>query len=129
MILVFDAKCVLCSTWVRFILKRDHRRMFRFAPLQGAAGRALLERAGLYPDDLQTLLLVDDEKSWQYTAAIFQVLHQLGGIWRLAWICWLVPAPLRDAAYRWAARNRYRLFGKRDNCVLPTPADTDRFLN
>jgi predicted DCC family thiol-disulfide oxidoreductase YuxK len=128
-IIVFDAQCLLCNGWVRFLLKHDRRHVFRFASIQGAGGRALLAQAGLQLDGLQTLLLVDGSRSWQHTAAIFRVLHALGGPWRLAWIGWLVPAPLRDALYRWVARHRYRLFGRSESCLMPRPADAGRFLD
>jgi predicted DCC family thiol-disulfide oxidoreductase YuxK len=128
-IIVFDAQCLLCNGWVRFLLKHDRRHVFRFASIQGARGRALLAQAGLQVDGLQTLLLVDGSRSWQHTAAIFRVLHALGWPWRLAWIGWLAPAPLRDALYRWVARHRYRLFGRADSCLRPEPADAARFLD
>lgn len=129
MIVVFDAQCLLCDGWVRFLLRHDKHQRLRFASIQGAQGLALLQRAGLQVDGLQTLLLVDGERSWQHTAAILRVLHGLGGFWRLAWLGWLVPAPIRDALYRWLARNRYRWFGRSETCLLP-PADAAwRFLD
>jgi predicted DCC family thiol-disulfide oxidoreductase YuxK len=114
---------------VRFLLRHDKRHVLRFASIQGAAGRQLLADAGLKIDGLQTLLLVDGKASWQHTAAIFRVLHALGWPWRLAWALWLIPAPLRDAAYRWMARNRYRLRGRSESCVLPPQDYAARFLD
>lgn len=129
MIVVFDAHCLLCSGWVQFLLRHDRRGVFRFASIQGATGRSLLAQAGLRPEGLQTLLLVDGEHTWQHTSAILRVLHALGWPWRLAWVGWLVPAPLRDAAYRLAARNRYALFGRSDTCLVPPPDQARRFLD
>ena len=129
MIIVFDAHCLLCSGWVHFLLKHDRRRVFRFASIQGAQGQALLARAGLRVDGLQTLLLVDGERTWQHTAAILRVLDALGWPWRAAWVGWIVPAPLRDAAYRPVARNRYRLFGRSASCLVPPPDEAARFLD
>jgi predicted DCC family thiol-disulfide oxidoreductase YuxK len=129
LIVVFDAHCLLCSAWVRFLLRHDRRGVFRFASMQGGTGRKLLEQAGLRPDGLQTLLLVDRAASWTHTAAILRVLHALGGLWRLAWLAWIVPAPMRDSAYRWLARRRYRLFGRSEECLLPPPAQRARFLD
>ena len=88
MIVVFDAQCLLCDGWVRFLLRHDKRRVLRFASIQGANGQALLAHAGLHVDGLQTLLLVDGDRSWQHTAAILRVLHALGWPWRLAWTAW-----------------------------------------
>lgn len=128
-IVVFDAHCLLCSRWVKFLLKFDRRGVFRFASIQGEAGQALLAAAGLRVDRLETLLLVDGNRSWQHTAAILRVLHALGWPWRAAWLGWLLPAPIRDAAYRLVARNRYVLFGRSETCLMP-PADyAKRFLD
>jgi predicted DCC family thiol-disulfide oxidoreductase YuxK len=79
-------------------------------------------------EDLQTLLLVDGDKSYQHTAALLRVVHQLGWIWRLMWVGWLVPAPLRDVAYRFIARNRYRVLGRREQCFMPSAEDASRFI-
>ena len=106
MIVVFDAKCLLCSGWVRFLLARPRGRRIRFASMQGATGRRLLLDAGLQPDNLQTLLVLEGGRAWQDTAAILRVLDALGWPWKLAWAGWLVPAPLRDGMYRWVARRR-----------------------
>ncbi len=129
MIIVFDAQCLLCNAWGQFLLRHDRRGVFRFASIQGATGRRLLAEAGLQVDGLQTLLLVDGSRSWQHTAAILRVLHGLGWPWRLAWVGWLIPSPLRDALYRWVARHRYRLFGRSETCLLPPPGTAMRFLD
>lgn len=129
MIVVFDGQCLLCNGWVRFLLRHDPAQHIRFASIQSTAGQQLLAQAGLQVDGLQTLLVIDGERSWQHTAAILRVLHQLGWPWRLAWMGWLVPAPLRDALYRWVARNRYRIWGRSDTCMVPSPETAARFLD
>lgn len=129
MIVVFDAQCLLCSRWVRFLLKHDRKGIFRFASIQGETGKALLTQSKLKAEGLQTLLLVDGSQTWQHTAAIFRVLHQLGWPWRMAWVAWLFPAPLRDSIYRWIARNRYRVFGRSETCLVPLADEAQRFLD
>jgi predicted DCC family thiol-disulfide oxidoreductase YuxK len=129
MIVVFDAQCLLCSRWVQFLLRRDRHAVLRFASIQGRAGQALLAQAGLRVQGLDTLLLVDGERSWQHTGAILRVLHALGWPWRAAWLLWPIPAPLRDGAYRLIARNRYGLFGRSDTCLVPSPDHSARFLD
>lgn len=129
MIIVFDAHCLLCSRWVKFLLQFDRKGVFRFASIQGTAGQALLAREGLRVDGLQTLLLVDGDRSWQHTGAILRVLHALGWPWRLAWLLWVVPAPVRDAAYRLVARNRYSWFGRSETCLVPPADHSRRFLD
>jgi predicted DCC family thiol-disulfide oxidoreductase YuxK len=121
-IVVFDAQCLLCSGWVRFLLRHDRRGTFRFASIQGATGQRLLAQAGLQVDGLQTLLLVDGSRTWQHTAAILRILHALGWPWRLVWVGWLVPPIARDGLYRSIARHRYQIFGRSDVCLTP-PAD------
>jgi predicted DCC family thiol-disulfide oxidoreductase YuxK len=129
MIVVFDAQCLLCNGWVQFLLRHDHQRSFKFASIQGAVGRQLLARNGLKVDGLETLLLVDEPRTWQHSAAIFRVLHALGWPWRLAWLAWLIPSFLRDPLYRLVARNRYRIFGRSETCILPPPDHAARFLD
>lgn len=128
MIVVFDANCLLCSYWVRFLLKHDVSQTIRFASLQTAIGKKLLADAGLQVDGLDTLLVLDGAVSFQHTAAIFRILRNLGWPWKLALAAKIVPAPLRDAAYRWIARHRYRLFGRSDTCLMPTADNAHRFL-
>jgi predicted DCC family thiol-disulfide oxidoreductase YuxK len=129
MIVVFDAQCLLCNGWVKFLLRHDRHGLFRFASMQGHTGRALLEKAGLDVSGLQTLLLVDGEQAWQHTEAILRILDELGWPWRAAWLAGLVPRPLRDGAYRWVARNRDRLFGRSSTCMLPSEEHATRFLD
>jgi predicted DCC family thiol-disulfide oxidoreductase YuxK len=128
-IVVFDAKCLLCSGWVRFLVRHDHKGTLQFASIQGETGKRLLSEHGLQVTGLQTLLLVDGDKAWLHTAAIFRVLSALGWPWRMVWVGWLVPAFIRDRMYRLVAKNRYRIFGRSDVCMLP-PANCDhRFLD
>lgn len=129
MIVVFDAQCLLCNSWVQFLLKHDKQGIFQFAAIQGDVGGKLLANAGLKIESLQTLLLVDGQQSWQHTDAILRVLQALGWPWRLAGVARLIPAPLRDAMYRVIARNRYQWFGKSEQCLMPDPAVAMRFLD
>lgn len=128
MIIVFDAHCLLCSRSVQFLLKHDHRRRLRFATVQSATGRELLERAGIDVVDPESFVLIGAQRTWTESAAVLRVAHALGWPWRLAWLAWLAPAPLRNALYRWIARHRYRWFGRRDTCFLPDEADAARFI-
>ncbi|WP_426270473.1 thiol-disulfide oxidoreductase DCC family protein [Dyella kyungheensis] len=129
-VIVFDGVCVLCSRWVDFILRHDRSGCFRLAAMQGTQGRALLLAHGLSPDDPSSFLLVDGGHGYSDTDAIARVLDRLGGRWRAAASALrLVPRPLRDPAYRWLARHRYRLFGKRQQCRLPEPEQAWRFID
>ena len=75
------------------------------------------------------MLLCDEGRVWAQSAALLRVLHRLGWPWRFAWVAWLVPGPLRDAAYRVVARNRYRLFGRTEACLIPPKNFAARFLD
>jgi predicted DCC family thiol-disulfide oxidoreductase YuxK len=83
-IVVFDAQCLLCNGWVKFLLRHDRQGAVRFASIQGATGQGLLAEAGLKVDGLQTLRVVEGARTWQHTSAILRVLHALGWAWRLA---------------------------------------------
>lgn len=128
MIIVYDGLCNVCNHWVQVLLPRDHRRVLRFASIQSEAGRALLQQHSYPLENLDTLLVLQGPRLYTRTAAILRVLDQLGGLYRLAWLAWLIPAPLRDWAYTRLALNRYRWFGRREACLLPKPEDAHRFI-
>jgi predicted DCC family thiol-disulfide oxidoreductase YuxK len=129
-ILVFDGVCVLCSHWVRFVLRRDRRRLYKFAAMQTATGRELLLRHGIDPDDPLSFLLLEAGRGYTDTDGIIRVLRSFGGAWLvLSALIRIVPRFVRDPLYRWIARNRYRLFGRHDACMLSSPQTADRFLN
>ena len=127
-VVVFDALCPLCSANARFILRQDRRARFRLASMQGEAGAALYRRFGLDPADPETLILVEGDRLRRDSDAVLAICAALGWPWKLAGLARLVPAFLRDPVYRWIARHRYRLFGRRETCWLPDPALKDRFL-
>lgn len=129
MIVVFDAECLLCSAWVQFLLCHDKQAAIRFASMQSSAGQELLRRAGLNPEKLETLLVVHHDRYFRNTAAIFRVLHELGWPWRCAWVAWLVPVFIRDPLYRLVARNRYRWFGRKQRCYVPSAEIAGRFID
>ena len=127
-IIVFDAECLLCSANAQFVLNHDRRGRFRLASMQGEAGSALYRRFGIDPADPDTLIVVEGDRVRRDSDAILAIWAGLGWPWRAATMFRLVPRALRDLVYRWVARNRYRLFGKRDTCWLPDPAFRDRML-
>ena len=129
-VIVFDGVCLLCNRWVDFILRHDRTGRFRLAAMQGAHGRELLRQHGLSVDDPLSFLLVENGTGYTDTDAIVRVLQGLGRNWALVGrVVRGVPHGLRDPAYRWIARHRYRLFGRRDQCRLPAPTQAGRFLD
>ncbi len=128
-VLFFDGVCGLCNRLVHFVLTRDRRARFRYAPLQGGfAARELPPRGG-NPADLDTMyLLTADGQLLQRSRAVFFVLRELSGPWRaLAWLR-VLPRALTDRAYGAVARSRYRPFGKLDACPVHGPAERGRFI-
>ena len=124
-VVVFDGVCVICNGWVRFLLRHDRQKRYRFAAIQTESGRALLTRNGLDPDDPASFLL----RAWRETGAIVRVIASLGGFWKLVVVARALPRPLRDCSYRVLARNRYRWFGRHDACLLAPVGHEDRLLS
>lgn len=128
-LVLFDGDCNLCNGAVQFILRRDARAHFHFAALQSAAGRAALARVGGLGPLPDSIVLVQRGRALVKSAAALAIARGLRWPWPLLSIFWLVPWPLRDLVYDWIARNRYRWFGKREECWVPTPALRARFLD
>jgi len=127
-IVLFDAECVLCSANAQFMLKFDRSRQFRLASMQGEVGAALFRAHGIDPTDPDTILLVDGDRVLTNSDAVLAIYTGLGWPWRIAGLARVIPRPIRDTAYRWVARNRYRIFGRRETCWVPRPEDAGRFL-
>ncbi len=131
-VILYDGLCGVCNRLNRFVIDRDERALFRFAPLQGETARRLLEPHGRRPEDLATLFVVARELSGERVLdrsdASFFVLRKLGGPWRAIALLRVLPRRLRDLGYDLFARHRYRLLGRRDACPLPSPRDLERFL-
>jgi len=128
-IILFDGVCNFCNASVNFILKRDPKGIFRFAPLQSGEGRKLLEKFGLSIDDLDTMVLIDGDQHFTRSSAGLRIAARLSGLWPLFSVFLIVPKFLRDLVYKVIAKNRYRWWGKRDVCMIPTPEMRARFLD
>lgn len=127
-IILFDAECVLCSANAQFILRRDKAARFRLASIQGVAGAALCRAHGLDPQDPTSILVVDGARVRRDSDAVLAIYEALGWPWRALALFRLLPAFLRDPIYRWIARNRYRLFGKRATCWVAPAEYQNRIL-
>ncbi|WP_179037784.1 thiol-disulfide oxidoreductase DCC family protein [Paenibacillus sp. URB8-2] len=127
-IVLIDGVCHLCGWLVTFIIPRDPLGRFRFAPLQSDIGRRLLEKGGLDADGLDTVVLVEKGEYYTESAAALRILRGLRFPWSAAYLLIAVPAPLRNRLYRYVAKNRYRWFGRDDQCLVPTPDIRRRFL-
>jgi predicted DCC family thiol-disulfide oxidoreductase YuxK len=128
-VVLFDGVCNVCNGAVNFIIDRDPGGRFRFASLQSPEGRALAEPLGIDSSNPSTMALLEDGKAYTDSAAWLRIAKQLKAPWPLAYAAVFVPRPLRDAAYRYFAANRYRWFGKTEMCRVPTPELRSRFLS
>jgi predicted DCC family thiol-disulfide oxidoreductase YuxK len=128
-ILLFDGVCNFCNGAINFVIAHDPAARFRFASLQSDAGRALLRQHGLGELPISTMVLIDGGKVHLDSEGVLRTAQRLGGAFALLVPFLLVPRPLRDFAYRAFARNRYRLFGRSEVCLVPTPELRARFLD
>ncbi len=127
-VVLFDGVCNLCAGSVQFILKHEADSGLRFAPLQSAAGARLLREWGFDPGDMQSFVLLENGVPYMKSDAALRIARRLRMPWRLARLGLILPRVLRDRCYDVIARNRYRWFGRRNTCMLPSPAITARFL-
>jgi len=128
-VLLYDGVCNLCNGMVRFVIRWDRKKEIQFASLQSETGKSYLEELGLPTDDLDTLVYLKAGKHFIRSSAVLEVLKDMGGFWRLFYIFIIIPKCLRDPVYRLVAWLRYRVFGKRNTCKLPSPEIQERFLD
>lgn len=129
-IILFDGVCNFCNSSVNFIIDHDAKNYFKFAALQSEVGEKLQKEYGINPEDknLDSILLIEGGKLHTHSTAALRIAKQLRGLWSFLYIFIIVPKPLRDIFYKLFAKNRYRLFGKRDACRLPSPEERAKFL-
>lgn len=130
-LILFDGDCNLCSGVVRFVAARDPSGRFRFASLQGEVGRRECERLGVRvpAGEPDSIVLTTERHAWIRSDAVVEIARRLPWPWRAAFALRIVPERVRDAGYRWVARNRYRWFGRADRCLVPTPELRERLLD
>jgi len=126
LIIFFDGVCGLCNRWVDFVFRIDSTGKIKVSPLQGELAKTKLQPDQL--SDLSTIVFCKKDKRFTRSTAILEILREVGGIWSLSVIFYLFPRLLRDWIYDLIASNRYKLFGKRESCRLPTPEEKERFV-
>ena len=127
-IVLFDGVCNLCNGSVQFIVKRDPERVFRFASLQSEFGQSQRRKFNLYSNGLDSIVVIENDICYQRSDAALKIARRLKGWWPVLSIFRIIPRFIRDAVYNLIAVNRYRLFGKQESCMLPSPELRARFI-
>ncbi|HZF66110.1 MAG TPA: thiol-disulfide oxidoreductase DCC family protein [Chitinophagaceae bacterium] len=128
-VIFFDGVCNYCSRMVGFVIRQDKKQVFKFAALQSEAAQKKLENFQLPQNNFDSFILMENGKVYKSSTAGLRLLNRLPWYWKWTQLFWIVPKFLRDAVYDIVARNRYRIFGKSEQCMVPTPELRDRFLN
>ena len=127
-ILLFDGVCNLCDGAVQFVIKHDSKNKLRFAALQSEIGQQILEHFNLPKEDIFSVILVENEKVYLRSNAALRMYKNMGGLWQALYFFIIVPRPIRDLVYDFIAKNRYKWFGEKEECMIPTPELQSRFL-
>ena len=127
-VILFDGVCNLCNGSVQFVIKRDRQKYFRFASLQSDSAIRVLSEYADFATVPDSIVLIEDHRVWVKSAAILRIARHLRFPWPAAYAFTAIPRPLRDWVYDLVARHRYRWFGRKDYCMVPTPELQDRFL-
>ncbi len=127
-IVLFDGVCNLCNGLVKFIIKNDKPGRIKFAALQSLFSKNLMTGIGLNPQNFNSVVYISGTSYYTKSAAILTMFRDMGGGWKIMFVFKIIPRFIRDYIYDLVGRNRYRLFGKRDSCMIPTPEIRSRFL-
>lgn len=127
-IVLFDGICNYCNSMVNFAIRNDRKGRLRFAPLQSGAGRKLLQQYQV-PPEIDSVVFIENDRAFYYSDAALRIARHLQGPARLLYCFIVVPRFIREPIYKWIARNRYKWFGKKDSCMIPTPEVRNRFLD
>lgn len=128
-IVLFDGVCNLCNNSVQFIIKHDKKNIFKFASLQSAIGQQLLKTYELPTSNFSSFVLIQHNKTYTQSTAALKIAQQLNGPIKLLYAFMIVPAFIRNKVYDVIAKNRYKWFGKREVCMLPSPQLASKFLS
>ena len=127
-IILFDGVCNFCNFWINFIIDHDKNNVFKFAALQSDKGQEFLEKYNLNKETFDSFILIQHEKVYDKSTAAFKVSKYLHGIWSYFYFLIFIPKPIRDFIYNIIAKYRYKIFGRRDACRIPTQQEKNRFL-
>jgi predicted DCC family thiol-disulfide oxidoreductase YuxK len=128
-IILFDGVCNLCNSFVQYVIKHDKKDVFRFAALQSDLGQEILKHIGIDGKHIDSIVLYEPGVAYFYkSSAAIEISKQLGDVFTLSSLFRIIPKSLRDTIYEYVAKNRYKWYGKQDNCMIPTPELKAKFL-
>jgi predicted DCC family thiol-disulfide oxidoreductase YuxK len=127
-VILFDGVCNYCNSMVNFVIKQDKKKVFKFAALQSDAAQELLKNHNLPTKDFNSFILIANGSIYKSSTAGLTVLKKLSWYWKWSQVFWIVPRFIRDAVYNVIATNRYKWFGRKENCMIPSPQVKERFL-
>ena len=127
-VLLFDGVCNLCNDSVQLVIKNDSKNIFLFAPLQKPEVISYLEKQSMDFNNIDSIILITSKKTYTKSSAALTVAKHLKGLYPLLYVFYIVPKPIRDIVYDFIAKNRYKWYGKKDNCMIPTPELKSKFL-
>lgn len=128
-IILFDGICNFCNGAVNFIIRQDKKAVFKFAPLQSKKGQELVEKFNLPKTNFDSFVLIENGKAYKRSTAGLRLYNKLPWYWKWTQVFWIIPGFLRNGIYDLIAKNRYKWFGKKETCMIPTPEVKNRFLD
>lgn len=128
-IILFDGVCNLCNASVNFIIKRDKKDHFRFAPLQSQFAQELCKKYDIDILKMESVLLIEKQKLYTQSTAALRISKKLSGLWPVLYTFIIIPTIIRNPLYNLIARNRYKWFGKKDTCMIPRPELKEKFIS
>lgn len=127
-IILFDGVCNLCNGFVNFLIARDKKNQFLFGSLQSAPAAEILSRFNASSAEMSTVILFEDNQLYTKSTAVLKIFRKMGGLWPTMYVFIILPKVIRDPFYQLIAKNRYRLFGRKEACMIPTPALKAKFI-
>ena len=127
-IILFDGVCNLCNSSVQFVIKRDPNGEFKFASLQSKVAKDLFQKFNTDPSSFDSVVLIEKDVLYTKSAAALRIARNLPSLWPLMYVFIIIPRPIRDQGYDFISKHRYKWFGKKDQCAIPTPELQQRFL-
>ena len=127
-IILFDGVCNFCNSAVNFTLKRNKKANIMFAPMQSGAGAKILQQYNLDQNDMKSFIFIDNGVVYKQSTGALRVCKYLSGLWPICYGLIIIPKFIRDGIYNWIAKNRYKWFGQKQACMIPTPEVKARFL-